>query len=95
MKQNKATQLGVSNYGPQGLERVYKMFDTKSEGTVKIVTNQIQSSLLAQGMLESGVVDMCKDLGMTPLAYSPLALGLLTDKYNEVVTLTNTISTSI
>ena len=84
MKQNKATQLGVSNYGPQGLERVYKMFESKSEGTVKIVSNQIQSSLLAQGMLESGVVDMCKDLGVAPLAYSPLALGLLTDKYNEV-----------
>ena len=42
---------------------------------------QIQFSLLSRYPLTSGLAEVCDELGIRPIAYSPLALGLLTDKY--------------
>lgn len=42
---------------------------------------QIQFSLLSRYPLTSGLTEVCDELGIRPIAYSPLALGLLTDKY--------------
>ena len=44
--------------------------------------NQVQLSLLSQLPLESGLLDECADLGITPIGYSPLALGVLSGKYS-------------
>ena len=38
---------------------------------------QVQFSLLSLLPIESGVLDLSKDLEVTPIGYSPLALGLL------------------
>lgn len=78
VKQEKVAQLGVSNYGVNGLRRAHK---TVSENGGRLYTNQIQTSLLAQSMLQSGIVETCDELGIVPISYSPLALGLLADKY--------------
>ena len=80
VKNDKATQIAVSNYGPEGIKRVMRM---SSENGVKICTNQVQNSLLEQNLLQKGLVDVCKELDVQPMAYSPLALGLLTDRYTE------------
>ena len=48
-----------------------------------MVTNQVQASLLAQNMLNMGILETCAELEITPMSYSPLALGLLADKYSE------------
>ena len=80
MHMKKVKEVGVSNYGPRGLKRVY---DLARAAGGNIVTNQVQCSLLAQNMLQNGLVETCKELGVTPLSYSPLALGLLADKYTE------------
>lgn len=40
---------------------------------------QIEYSLLKRDAELSGLLDKCKDLGVTPVAHSPLAQGLLTD----------------
>lgn len=43
----------------------------------------MQLSLLSYGPMQKELVAVCADLGVTLIAYSPLALGLLTGKYGE------------
>jgi pyridoxine 4-dehydrogenase len=44
---------------------------------------QVQFSLVSTLPVESGLIDVAKDLNVRLIAYSPLGLGLLTGKYNE------------
>jgi aryl-alcohol dehydrogenase-like predicted oxidoreductase len=70
--------VGVSNYGPRDLRAAHKIL--ADEG-VALATNQVEYSLLARRPERSGLVELCADLGVTIIAYSPLAQGLLTGKY--------------
>jgi pyridoxine 4-dehydrogenase len=73
--------VGLSNYGPKRLEYVYKKF---SERGVPIKTLQVQYSLLSTyPVTELGLKDVCEQMGIKLIAYSPLALGILTGKYSE------------
>jgi pyridoxine 4-dehydrogenase len=68
--------LGLSNFGPRRLRQVHQML--KQQG-VELASLQVQFSLLApQPMAAGGVADVCRELGISLIAYSPLALGLLT-----------------
>lgn len=69
---------GVSNYGKDALRACHAKL---AERGVKLVSNQIQLSLLYPFALENGLKACCDDLGVKVLAYSPLCLGLLTGKY--------------
>ena len=44
-------------------------------------SNQVQYSLLHRQPETNGVLDACRDLGVTLIAYQPLAGGALTGKY--------------
>jgi aryl-alcohol dehydrogenase-like predicted oxidoreductase len=44
--------------------------------------NQIHYSLLKRGPERTGLLDACRELGITPVAYSPLEMGMLTGKYD-------------
>lgn len=73
--------VGLSNYGPKRLERVYQKF---SDRGVPIVTLQVQYSLLSTYPVTTlRLKEVCDRLGIQLIAYSPLALGLLTGKYSE------------
>ena len=74
----RATQVGVSNYGPTTLRRAAQ---TAAAAGARIASNQVQFSLLSRYPLTSGLAETCAELGVRPIGYSPLALGLLTDKY--------------
>ncbi|MCL4508290.1 MAG: aldo/keto reductase [Chloroflexi bacterium] len=72
--------VGVSNYYPEQIRALQRYLDAP------LVSNQISISL---GRLQSiyegwdggdGTLDQCMALGLTPLAYSPLARGFLTGK---------------
>ena len=41
----------------------------------------MQLSLLSTLPIDSGLLDECADLGVTPIGYSPLGLGVLSGKY--------------
>ena len=43
---------------------------------------KVQFSLLSRYPLTSGLVEKCQELNIQLIGYSPLALGLLTDKYS-------------
>jgi len=69
-------ELGVSNVGPERLWRIQG--DLAARG-VPLSSLQVQLSLLApEPIRPGGLVDVCRELGIELIAYSPLALGLLT-----------------
>jgi pyridoxine 4-dehydrogenase len=73
--------VGLSNYGPKRLKRVYERL---AERGIAIATLQVQYSLLSTyPVTELGLKEVCDELGIKLIAYSPLALGLLTGKYSE------------
>lgn len=72
-------QVGVSNYGRRELEAAQRALERRG---LKLASNQINFSLLQRGPEFSGLLDLCQDLGVTVIAYSPLGQGLLTGKYN-------------
>ena len=50
---------------------------------VPLTSNQIQYSLLCRQQETNGALQMAKRYNVITLAYSPLAQGILTDKYTE------------
>ena len=67
--------LGVSNVGPQRLRQLHQRLANQG---VPLRSLQVQLSLLApQPVLAGGVAEVCRELNIELIAYSPLALGLL------------------
>jgi len=67
--------LGLSNFGPRRLRQVHGQLQSRG---VRLASLQVQCSLLAPRAIEpGGVADVCRELGIQLIAYSPLALGLL------------------
>ena len=80
-QQGKVKGVGLSNYGPKRLKKVYQIF---KEREIPITTLQVQYSLLSTyPITELGLKDVCDELGIKLIAYSPLALGILTGKYSD------------
>lgn len=74
-----AKGVGVSNFGPKRLRLAHKRLSAQG---VKIQTLQVQYSLLSTyPIAELGLKEVCDELDIQIIAYSPLALGLLTGKY--------------
>ncbi|MCJ8278788.1 MAG: aldo/keto reductase [Rivularia sp. ALOHA_DT_140] len=73
--------VGLSNYGSQRLRKVHMRF---AERGIAIATLQVQYSLLSTySVTELGVKEVCDELGIKLIAYSPLCLGILTGKYTD------------
>ncbi len=73
--------IGLSNFGPKRLRKVHRYFVDRG---MAIATLQVQYSLLSTyPITQLGVKEVCDELGIQLIAYSPLALGLLTGKYSE------------
>ena len=71
--------VGVSNFNAERVRTAAKKFADRG---VPFASNQIQYSLAYRAPeLDTGVVDACRDAGVTVVAYSPMAQGLLTGKY--------------
>ena len=72
--------IGLSNYGPKALRRAHKQLGDRG---ISILTLQVQYSLLSTYPdTELDIRSLCDELGIRLIAYSPLALGLLTGKYS-------------
>lgn len=71
--------IGLSNFGPQRLKKIYPKFRDRG---IPITTLQVQYSLLSTyPVTQLGIQETCQELGIRLIAYSPLALGMLTGKY--------------
>jgi len=70
--------VGVSNYDRDWMQRSY---DTLIREGIHLASNQVEYSLLDRKVEKSGLLRQCQDLGITLIAYSPLAMGILSGKY--------------
>ena len=71
--------VGVSNYGRSRMLRAY---DELAKRNIPLASNQVEYSLLVRKPETSGLLKACGELGITLIAYSPLAMGMLTGKYS-------------
>ncbi|HEY9807700.1 MAG TPA: aldo/keto reductase [Halomicronema sp.] len=79
-EQQKVKAIGLSNYGPKRLKQIHKIF---AQRNIPITTLQVQYSLLSTyPITQLNLKETCDELGIKIIAYSPLALGLLTGKYS-------------
>ncbi len=70
--------IGVSNYSAQQMREAHQILAARG---VPLAVNQVRYSLLTRQIESKGICDTARELGVTILAYSPLAQGLLTGKY--------------
>jgi L-glyceraldehyde 3-phosphate reductase len=76
-RQGKALYVGISSYSPELTRKAYEIL--KDEG-VRLLIHQPSYSLLNR-WIEEGLLETLEDLGVGCIAFSPLAQGLLTNKY--------------
>lgn len=70
--------VGVSNYSAK---ETRAMAAALQEHGMRLATNQIEFSLLRRIPETGGLLATCAELGVLPLAYSPIGQGRLTGKY--------------
>jgi len=75
---DKVKTVGVSNYSAEQMRLAHAELAKRG---LPLVSNQVQYSLLYRKPEVDGVLDACRELGITLIAYSPLAQGALTGKY--------------
>lgn len=71
--------VGVSNYSIREMSRIHAAL---AERGVPLASNQIEFSLLRRRPETTGLLERCRDLGVVPIAYSPIGQGRLTGKYS-------------
>jgi pyridoxine 4-dehydrogenase len=73
--------VGLSNYGAKRLQKVHQRFQARG---VPIKTLQVQYSLISTYPVTTlDLKNVCDELGIQLIAYSPLGLGLLTGKFSD------------
>ncbi len=75
----KVRAVGVSNYSAEEMRLAHAELAKRG---IPLASNQVQYSLLYRKPEVDGVLDACRELGITLIAYSPLAMGALTGKYS-------------
>jgi len=75
----KVKTVGVSNYSAKQMREAHA---TLAKRGIPLASNQVEYSLLHRQPEVNGVLDACRELGITLIAYSPLAGGALTGKYS-------------
>ncbi len=78
VKRGRIAAVGVSNYSAEQMRDAHQILADRG---VPLAVNQVRYSLLSRQIESKGIVATARELGVTLLAYSPLAQGLLTGKY--------------
>lgn len=78
VKSGKALYVGISNYDGETMKKAAAILD---ELHCPFVINQNRYSIFDRSIEENGLKEAAKDAGKGIIAFSPLAMGLLTDRY--------------
>lgn len=70
---------GVSNYSREWMDRSQNALIRSG---FRLASNQVEYNLLNRQVEKSGLLRQCQEQGITVLAYSPMAMGVLTGKYS-------------
>ena len=77
VRSGKALYVGISNYNPEQTTRAKQILDSLG---VPLLIHQPKYSILEKTP-EWGLLDTLENLGIGSIVFSPLAQGLLTDRY--------------
>lgn len=78
VRSGKALYVGVSNYDREYTEKAVRFL---REQHCPVVVNQRRYSIFDRTIEDDGVKAYCKEAGIGIIAFSPLAQGMLTDRY--------------
>lgn len=70
--------VGVCNYSVEQMKRAHEAL---SRHGLALTSNQVKFSLIDREPLENGLLDACREIGITLIAYGPLGKGILSGKY--------------
>lgn len=76
----KVRSVGVSNFNVERMQRAYVALEKRG---LPLAVNQVQYSLLNRKIETNGLLDAARELGITIVAWSPLARGILSGKYHK------------
>ncbi len=79
-KARRVASVGVSNFSARQMEQANQVL--RRHG-LTLAANQVQISMLNRDIETNGVLETARRLGVTLIAYSPLASGLLTGKLHD------------
>ncbi|SFD40102.1 L-glyceraldehyde 3-phosphate reductase [Algibacter pectinivorans] len=77
VRQGKALYVGISNYSPKDTQKAAELL---KELKVPFILHQARYSMFDR-WVEDGLLDTLENNGVGCIAFSPLAQGMLTDKY--------------
>lgn len=80
VRNRKIKVVGVSNFSAKQMRSAWETFQKSG---INLVSNQVQYSLLQRKIESNGIMETAKELGITIIAYSPLAQGLVTGKFHD------------
>jgi len=72
--------VGVSNFSAEQTREAHKVLARRG---VPLVSNQVEYSLVKRTPETNGVLDICRELDITLIAYCPLGRGVLSGKYGQ------------
>jgi aryl-alcohol dehydrogenase-like predicted oxidoreductase len=79
-REGKISSIGVSNFNANQMRKAHAVL--QREG-LPLVSNQVMYNLLHRQIEHNGLLETARELGITIIAYSPLAQGVLTGKYHQ------------
>ncbi len=74
-----ARAVGISNCSVEQTRRAHAALAARG---VSLACNEVEFSLLKSDAQSNGLLSLCRELGVTLIAYRPLAMGMLTGKYS-------------
>ena len=80
VEDGKIKSVGVSNFNS---ERMHRAHIALAKRGLPLAVNQVHYSLLNRKIETDGTLDTARELGVTIIAYTPLAWGLLSGKYHR------------
>lgn len=80
VKEHKIRYVGVSNFSALQMKIAWEVLQKHN---IHLVSNQVRYNLLDRKIESNGILQTAKELGITIIAYSPLAQGLVTGKFHD------------
>jgi len=80
VKEHKIRYVGVSNFSSAQMRSAWEALQKHN---IHLVSNQVRYNLLDRKIESNGILQTAKELGITIIAYSPLAQGLVTGKFHD------------
>jgi len=72
--------VGVSNFSARAMQAAH---DALAGRGIPLASNQLRYSLIDRAIETNGVLDLARRLGVTIIAYSPLAQGVLSGRFHR------------